>query len=485
MSQQNSGNHPLPAPSPPNRRRSLRRRLLSGLVVVILLTPIVVRMWCLQQVPKIGSPFDINEFIRSSEITGENAFDHYRRAYAMLMQIPRPAESRPSADEVEAVYQQGWGAASDTLIKWVEARHDCLQEWKLGTECPDAQFTSLTKLDANTQIPVIDTLLDFARLAQLEAMQREFEGDIEKAEDWYLAILRSSNHVTRRGGIEQCQVGLQLYSGFFNGTLRWAEDSRVTTEQLRRVQNEHQQYLKTVEPTSTVLKTEYVSIVNTLKRSDWLRSSGLAWGVESSSVTDFVMRGYYWMVGEPEIARRVLDHVIANQLCEIDKQYCVQQPQVVSFFTLLFQLDPKRTSNLSQATPNDIEEIAKRSAVARHFLTPRVNFLESAIRSSQVKRVITEGVLAAQIYAREQGEFPDTLDSLMPQHLLAQLTDPMDKTGLTLRYQRASTSAGIIYSVGYNGTDEGGHILRASPNFSASVDSRSGTNDLGVHFRIR
>lgn len=462
-----------------------RKRFNVVLFVVTLLTPWLVRSWNLSQIPNIGTPFNVEEFLRLDTVSGDNAFDHYRRAYASLEQLSATERVRPKEQDFEAVYRQGWSAASDVLKTWFEDRRTSLAEWKRGTECTETLYHPLETSDVNTTLPVVESLMDFAHLAIFESSRLEAKGDLEMAEDWFLAILRCSNHVSRRGGIKQCQVGIALYSRFFDGTLRWAEKSQVTSDQLRRVLKEHQEYLKTIEPMSTVIKSEYIYIRNTLNRQDWVKNSGLGWGVQPSTAADWGMKGYYWTSGEPAIAQRILDQVLANQLEEIDKTLPSQRPHFTSINTLLFSPDPTRVTKPNQVSPVAIDNIVKSSAVARHFLTPRLNYLETSFRSSRVKHAIINAILAVQIYAREQGEFPDELALLGPKDLGCGMTDPMDKTSRHLRYRRSSNKKGIIYSVGYNGTDEGGHIRRETSNYSASVDTDAGTKDLGVYFGIR
>lgn len=460
-------------------------RLKLVLLSLVLLSPLLIRSWNLWRTPNIGPPFDVEEFLRSDSAATDNAFDHYRRAYASLEQVSLAKEVRLNEQDVEAVYRQGWNAASDKLKTWFEDRRKSLSEWKRGTECSETLYHSLNTSDVSTAIPVTESLLTFARLAVIESLRLEAEGDLEQTEDWHLAILRCSNHVSRRGGIKQCQIAIGLYSLFFNGILRWAEKPQVTPDQLRHVLSEHQQFLKSIEPMSTVIKSEYIYATNTLKRQDWVKNSGLGWGVQPNSAADWGMKGYYWTSGEPAITWRILDLVLANQLEEIDKTLPLQQPHFPSINTLLYNPAPAQTPKPNQVSPMMIDRIVKGSAVARHFLTPRLNFLDTAFRSSRVKHAIIDAVLAAQIYARERGEFPEELASLSPNDLVSGMRDPMDKNNQQLRYRRASNNKGIIYSVGYNGTDEGGHIRRESGNYADSVDANAGTKDLGVHFRIR
>jgi hypothetical protein len=65
--------------------------------------------------------------------------------------------------------------------------------------------------------------------------------------------------------------------------------------------------------------------------------------------------------------------------------------------------------------------------------------------------------VALERYRHDHGEWPDTLDALVPQYLAAVPKDPMD--GKSLRYLRRPDGV-IVYWLGHDGTDDGGKIDR-------------------------
>ncbi|MCH8514624.1 MAG: type II secretion system protein GspG, partial [Kiritimatiellae bacterium] len=78
-------------------------------------------------------------------------------------------------------------------------------------------------------------------------------------------------------------------------------------------------------------------------------------------------------------------------------------------------------------------------------------------------------VTALQLYQREQGEFPQTLQDLVPAYLAAIPADPFD--GHPFRYDRDKA---IVYAIGENLVDNGGSTkMRGSPR----TPSRSGAED--------
>ncbi len=81
----------------------------------------------------------------------------------------------------------------------------------------------------------------------------------------------------------------------------------------------------------------------------------------------------------------------------------------------------------------------------------RVAFFESEIVRLQQLRV----ALACQIFLREHGSLPKTLDELVPEILPVIPDDPMTKSEPHLRYRNTGEFA-VVYSCGWNGVDDGG-----------------------------
>jgi hypothetical protein len=68
--------------------------------------------------------------------------------------------------------------------------------------------------------------------------------------------------------------------------------------------------------------------------------------------------------------------------------------------------------------------------------------------------------VAAERYRRAEGKWPESLEALSPAYLPALPADPYD--GRPLRYRRLPDGV-IVYSVGPDGTDNGGHVNRKDP----------------------
>jgi hypothetical protein len=87
----------------------------------------------------------------------------------------------------------------------------------------------------------------------------------------------------------------------------------------------------------------------------------------------------------------------------------------------------------------------------------------------RAERRLVATALALRLYAVEHGgEYPQTLDELLPKYLPAVPIDPFASGEKPLSYSADDPEAPLVYSVGENGTDEGGSQIpnnrrRANP----------------------
>jgi hypothetical protein len=78
---------------------------------------------------------------------------------------------------------------------------------------------------------------------------------------------------------------------------------------------------------------------------------------------------------------------------------------------------------------------------------------------------------ALERYHLAHGKYPGTLDALTPQYLEAIPQDIID--GQPLHYRRTEDGKFLLYSVGWNETDDGGQALH-SPGYPYSSDHSKG-----------
>jgi hypothetical protein len=94
------------------------------------------------------------------------------------------------------------------------------------------------------------------------------------------------------------------------------------------------------------------------------------------------------------------------------------------------------------------------------------------VEAAEINRALAISAIALKRHQLQHGAWPDTLTALVPEYLPAAPRDPVD--GLPLRYRRSADGGFVLYSVGTNGTDDGGDpdrdSARARPIMSAGRD---------------
>ena len=98
----------------------------------------------------------------------------------------------------------------------------------------------------------------------------------------------------------------------------------------------------------------------------------------------------------------------------------------------------------------------------------------------QAKTRLLIGELALHACQLEHGALPDQLEQLVPEFLAELPVDPFDPDGQPLRYIRAEDGH-VLYSVGYDGKDDGGRPPARNPSGAYELES-DGDLRLNVFF---
>ena len=98
----------------------------------------------------------------------------------------------------------------------------------------------------------------------------------------------------------------------------------------------------------------------------------------------------------------------------------------------------------------------------------------SSIKYAAAQTKLDEAVLACALerYRLAHGEFPETLDSLSPQ-FIAHIPHDLF-TGEPLKYHRTDDGRFVLYSIGWNGKDDGGKVVMIKTSDSSRVDPTQG-----------
>src|SRR5262249_4877222 len=95
--------------------------------------------------------------------------------------------------------------------------------------------------------------------------------------------------------------------------------------------------------------------------------------------------------------------------------------------------------------------------ISSEFMSPIGTFDEARHRDTARFTVLTV-VFAAHEFQRERGEFPETVEQLVPAYLDQIPTDPLHPQKLPIRYRRESDGTAVPCSGGPNRIDDGGKV---------------------------
>ena len=216
------------------------------------------------------------------------------------------------------------------------------------------------------------------------------------------------------------------------------------------------------------MKAEYCMLKNTLADADGLLVLG---DDQLGRPYDSMRRLVLYLNGEPELSRRLFQHVFANLLTDIDKPLREQLPAVPGAYTL-YDLPSGVTRSLPA---RELERLLASANLARMAL-PAYSQVGIAAQNEAAQRAAVSLMLACQLYHRLHGDWPVVLVDLVPDILPQLPADPFGLTGETLRIKRTRRHGEklMIYSIGQNRLDDGGKLPQ---------DPSNGPYDEGIQFR--
>ncbi len=413
-------------------------------VLSLIMAPLVYRGMKLSRVPPADEPFDTKSVLKFVVPDIDNAFVEYRAASGMLVKYTS------DGDEFDKAQDDGWEHATEPVRKWLDANRPFMEVWRRGTAKPDAQYFRAGDVNIFTLIPAVHDAREFARLVRLEASRLLAERKTEESWEWLRTSFRMSRHLGRHGWLLERLVGIAAHATASEGMVRWANEPQTTAELLRRAMRELQDEQKRTPPLSNCLKIEYLSMTSLMQSPTLVSDLG---GIRFRG-SPFLDRTYLFVNGEPELSEHVIRYVFANWLAQVDKprlRRTKQEPTLGVF-------EPDPTILKPQPTTSELSNYFRESILARLELPAGRQMFIVADREAARDTVLLT-VLALELFAREHGHYPEKLEELVPDFLPAVPEDNHAPPKTPLRYKRDADGA-LIYSVGDNGTDDGGRFAK-------------------------
>ncbi len=419
----------------------------SFLMLLLLASPVLIRGYKLSQVPEAPDPFDIQAVLDFRVPDERNAYVEYRQAISQLVELP----TSEATNLVEALDMENWDNVPPSIRQWVADNHGVIQLCIQGSAKPDAQDSPPGQPpDPATVLPRAQGQRTLIRLIPLEVLRLRAEGHPRQAWELLLAGLRMGYHVGRRGDLLDRTFSSAAHAVMSNATTKWAQDPIVSQEMLEQAQRELAVVLRQRPPLSYSIQMSYLNQrlwLQQLAANAWLPDSHAA----PSSPQRFGRMALY-SLGEPELCDRVWRHQIRNYLPEIDKPR--RQRARRSGRHRHFELDP--SASPTSPTPQKLDDWSDQSILCQQCGFGMKLFFAAEDRE-ELRGHLLKTVFALEIYRRQHGVYPETLDLLVPDLLLEIPDDIFEPSPAPLKYHREGDRA-KIWSVYDNGTDQGGEI---------------------------
>ena len=422
-------------------RRSLRvwlfhPRVVSSFLVALLLAgaPIAYRGWRISQVPDIELPYDTQPILDLVVPDEDNAWIEFRKAAAVVVPMDdllREVFSRSVIDDREPI--------PPAIFDWAAKNQAALEFWKQATAKSDAQYVTAKEFDPywyhgpaivlhNEMYEAIRTIHDAAAVETIRLIN---QGQVEEAWDLCRMQFQATNLDRKHGGYGQGFMTMGTSNRARECVMRWMQSEQVSEVQLNRTLEE---------------------LRNELRPRPWLvdaiRIRGIALNrleeAVKASPRDFISkhsrrfaRLVLFLNGEPVVGKRVQKLEVANFLqgCDLpprDRPPFSRWPHV---------FDVSVEAGQKCVTAQELGEWGFASVIEPHSLVRYAWYELDLWDREQLGHEMLITAVAAEIFKRRNGEYPETLDQLVPE-FLAEIPDNTFQTVPTpIVYRRDSAGA--------------------------------------------
>jgi|GEM_PF-1149334 hypothetical protein len=441
-----------------------------AIIAAFLVSPFVTRWICLWQVPDVALPFDVEEVVQREIHREDDAMARYAQAMRLFNRSFIPDEN--SFNSMKAFYAAQSEAKTEPkgkwdkrLDRWLERNKEALEEYRLATEMTHASRISSKSADGDAIVGNHQMFRELVRLAELEAIRHERRGDLDVAWGWHLANLRCVRHCQIAGHA----IGISIRNSTYLGIARWAEYASLNSEQLQVARQELLADRDAWVSRSELLTSNYLKFRDTMNGAEapnhlfpFWRFSGSEW-----PLLLFGKRIALWSIGQPDIVMRLARQELVNNLQQIELPLHLRCRSKSYKNEIVFLSDHKAGRASGQLDPfqllTKLEAHLEKMPGLEGRLLGGGGIDRSNHRNHAARKQTGDVALAAHQYQRRHGEFPATVEQLVPEYLETIPFDPMSEIGVPIQYRREEGGEAIVWSIGYNGSDDGGDILGLNP----------------------
>jgi hypothetical protein len=410
-------------------RRRLRQLLKVTLVLAIgvALTASALAIWwltCLNGLPDIGDPFDVDAIHGFSIPDDENALVFLRRAQEKLILLPElPRSVTANASTI------AWSQADPRLRAWVEANRPSLELFQQGADRADGIWHPSGWLYwQNYPMQIYGSVM---WIALLEGGKRSESGDMAGAWDCYRAVLRMTTHIRRRGELNWRFDANGVHAALRQRLATWAADPRTTIPQLRRALDESIMSRPKPEWDAFSLELEYLELNRRLEQNGIVDNVPSAELVDRlagfevpNNLAECLYAGQRFLKREPERSQRALRLVFANWLAHIEiPELRPRRPAVRATLSFARSASSILLYPVSPVAPAGARSISPHELASWLVSTKDLKRLEGNLVWPYIFTQEYTGyrdlvvALAQELYHRERGVLPPSEEALVGTYL--------------------------------------------------------------------
>jgi hypothetical protein len=396
-------------------RRTLRLVLASAFLMVAGVGSVFLwQFTTLSGLPDIGDPFDVAKYARVEIPADENAYTFYQRAYEMSKGINCPRSMAGNYSD--------WNLVDADQLKYLEDSRAAMAVWLEGTRRTRAVYIQPGEATVETLLPVTQESRNFARRMNLQAFKLQHEGDLAGSWTWVRANLRTSRHMGMNGFLIERLVGNAIFTTASKQANVWADDPRVDASMLRNALDDVLALDALDRSPTHVVRSEYFSAMSALRNQAtsermlmFTPSAPPQHPTWKQKMGERIASLIATLRHEPERSRRVSRLITANLLsaCDLPPEERKQRVRQFGKLTLLAPA-PGDQSAIS------LEELARwfeSTRYAKELLSPWLNVEQNALARDETARAGLIIHLAEQLYKREKGREPTSVEELVGPYL--------------------------------------------------------------------
>jgi hypothetical protein len=480
------------------------------------------------EVPDPGEPFDVRTFVASLPPPERNqAGALIRQAVAPLREqeeraawavappnVPAAPGGAPPAgnalasylDRAAQVAERGWTGRDEDLGRWLDAVFqdgwaDTLRE---GVAQPPGMILDPRQVTVGSNVEVLQDCRRAATLFTARALQLQARGDDRAALDHLTAALALSRQLRSRALPFSWTIALEVEKTALEALDRWLARLGPEPDLLRRALDEVGRHEQALPPAGDAVKADYLMLRSTLDDPhDLLSWYGGPDRSPAGQVTHDLLLTAWQAPWEKARAEGIARATAAGRLRGVEAGYPVvalrREAEEVAPWSpgereLWGWLPAEKGPDAARARQRLARLVDRswlREALMGGMDLPLVNAAGLCrVRSARLQ-------LALALYQAQEGEPAEALGALVPRYLPALPRDPFSPEGESFSYRlsegedidwgttaggegqgvrHVAAGEGIVWSVGVDLTDNGGHRQGATVSLRAGLEAQKGTD---------